>query len=142
MSTNTKAAKAPTKTDEQDKDWTYLAEKDPTALHTDMAAWIEEVTGVEVDEKTVQLVSVLRGVYQRSDRNKKRADYRPLPAEIVAKRSEHMQAAHAEASALVQARKAAEAAKKPAKKAAPAKPTTATKKAAPRTRKAVPAKKA
>ena len=116
-----KAAKAQP-VSEDAKDYTYLAEKDPTALHEDMAAWLVEVSGYEPDDmeqfiKAVQLTAVLRGVYQRSDRNKSRAEYRALPAEIVAQRSAHMLAAHAEAQVQIEARKAAA---KPAKKAAPA----------------------
>lgn len=93
---------------EDQRDWTYLAEKDPTALHEDMAAWIEEVTGIEADLKTVQAVCVLRMVYQRSDRNKKRADYRPLDETIVEQRRVHMEQAHQDARKLREEAKALE----------------------------------
>lgn len=123
-------------------DWTYLAEKEATELHEDMTAWILEETGIDLDTfdgeprdlflKAVQVTAVLRGVYQRSDRNKKREAYRGLPAEVVAQRSAHMTAAHAEATALIEARKAKAAPRKPvAKKSAP-KTTTTRKPAAPR----------
>ena len=87
------------------RDYTYLAEKAPTALHEDFAAWMIEVTEVEFDSaeereaflKGVQLAAVLRGVYQRSPRNKQRADYRPLDEAVVAQRSTHMVQAHVDA---------------------------------------------
>lgn len=112
---------------EDQRDWTYLAEKDPTDLHEDLAAWIEEITGIEADLKTVQAVCVLRMVYQRSDRNKKRSTYRALDEATVAKRSEHMIAAAAEAKE-IRDRQKAEAERK--QKAATAKRTAARKSAA------------
>lgn len=133
---------------EDAKDLTYLSTKEPTALHADMAAWLVEVSGYEPDDmeqfiKAVQLTAVLRGVYQRSDRNKARAEYRALPAEVVAQRSAHMLAAHAEAQVQIEARKTAA---KPAKKAAvaPAKRAasrTASRTAAPAAKKASTSRK-
>lgn len=113
---------------EDQRDWTYLAEKDPTDLHEDMAAWIEEITGIEADLKTVQAVCVLRMVYQRSDRNKNRSTYRALDEATVAKRSEHMIQAAKEAKEIRDRQKAeaekkqeAAKAKRAAAKKAPAK---------------------
>lgn len=111
----TKTSKA-TKAANAQPDWTYLAEKDPTDLHEDMAKWITEVTGVSVDVKTVQLVAILRMPYQRSDRNKKRTMYRGLPDAVVQARSEHMRLAAEAAKAVLDA----EAAKKQPAKAAKA----------------------
>lgn len=82
---------------EEDRDWTYLAEKDPTDLHVDFAAWLEDKTGLEVDLKTVQAVCVLRMVYQRSESNKKRSTYRGLDETVVDQRSVHMIKAHQDA---------------------------------------------
>lgn len=59
-----KAAEKPLK-----EDYTYLADKEPTDLHKQMAEWMSEVTGVEVTAKQAQIVSVLRHEHQRSDAN-------------------------------------------------------------------------
>lgn len=112
-----------------DRDWSYLAEKDPTDLHADMAKFLTELTGVEMDLKTVQIVSVMRHVYQASPANKQRAEYRGLDETTVSKRSEHMIQAHLEAKeirALVQAQEQAKADARKAKAAA----TRAARKAA------------
>lgn len=128
---------------ESERDWTYLAEKDPTDLHVDMAAWLEEVAGIKADLKTVQAVCVLRMVYQRSDRNKARGSYRALPAEVIKARSVHMGQAAAEAKAQIEAAKP-KANPAPARKATTTKATarkaTATKAAAAPARKRTPAK--
>ncbi len=110
---------------EADRDWSYLAEKAPTDLHEDFAKWLESEVGIEVDLKTVQVVCVLRMVYQRSQANKARSTYRPLAQPVVAKRSEHMHLAHVEAAPLVAAQKAKATKATPAKKTAPAKRTPA-----------------
>lgn len=59
-----KAAQEPLK-----EDYTYLAEKEPTDLHKEMAAWMTEVTGVPVSAKQAQIVAVLRHEFQRSEVN-------------------------------------------------------------------------
>lgn len=110
---------------EDQRDWTYLAEKEPTDLHYDMAAWIQEVTGIEMDVKSVQAVAVLRMVYQRSDRNKARSTYRPLDETVVAQRSTHMIQAHQDAKRLREEQEA-----EVAKKQAVAKQRRTAKKAA------------
>lgn len=115
---------------EEERDWTYLAEKDPTDLHEDFAAWLEEATGQEIDLKTVQAVCVLRMVYQRSDRNKARGTYRALAPEVVEQRSAHMIQAHLDAKQVTDRQKAEAEAKK-AKAAAARKARSTTKKAAP-----------
>jgi hypothetical protein len=124
---------------EWDRDYTYLAEKPATDLHEDFAAWMEDVIGLDFDDdqreaflKGVQVAAILRGVYQRSPRNKARAGYRALDEAVVAKRSEHMILAHTEAGEVI--------AKRPAKKAV-AKATRASAAKAPAKRKAT-AKKA
>lgn len=76
-----------------------LADKEPTALHHDMAAWMTALTGVEVSPKAAQIVAVLRMDYQRSEANKSRADYKALDELIVAQRSVHMTQAHIDAKA-------------------------------------------
>lgn len=60
----TKKADAP-----KGRNFAALADKEPTELHKNFAAWLQEQTGVEVDLKTVQLVAVLRMDYQRSEAN-------------------------------------------------------------------------
>lgn len=51
------------------EDYTYLADKAPTTLHTEMAAWLTDVTGVKVSAKQAQIVAVLRLEFQRSPVN-------------------------------------------------------------------------
>jgi hypothetical protein len=167
MTTKTATKKTPAKpkpevkkTDlpEIERDWTYLVEKEPSDLHEDLADFICDLTGFEPENKeefvkAVQMTAVLRMVYQRSDRNKKRSTYRGLPQEIVEQRSVHMVAAHQDARPLIEARKAKEAPKpkpvKPATKATAqpaAKKASAKKAATPRRRpaaqRATPAPKA
>lgn len=55
----------------------YLQTKAPSELHVDLAAYIEEQTGLVVSPKAVQAVLGLHPEYQRSDRNKARQAYRP-----------------------------------------------------------------
>ena len=59
-----KAAQRPLK-----EDYSYLAEKAPTELHEEMAAWITSVTGVVVTAKQAQVVATLRHEFQRSETN-------------------------------------------------------------------------
>lgn len=56
----------------------------PTALHEAFAAWITEQTGVEVDLKTLQLVTVLRHDFQASPENQ--AELAKRKANAAAKR--------------------------------------------------------
>lgn len=51
------------------EDYTYLADKAPTTLHTEMAAWMTEQTGVKITAKQAQIVAVLRLEFQRSPEN-------------------------------------------------------------------------
>lgn len=51
------------------KNYEAIAAKAPTQLHEDFAHWIFIQTGVKVDLKTVQLVSVLRMDFQASPEN-------------------------------------------------------------------------
>jgi len=53
------------------KNFEAIAAKAPTQLHEDFAHWIFIQTGVKVDLKTVQLVSVLRMDFQASPENQK-----------------------------------------------------------------------
>jgi hypothetical protein len=51
------------------KTFAERAASEPTELHKAFAKWIEEKTGITPDLKTVQLASVLRMDFQRSDEN-------------------------------------------------------------------------
>lgn len=51
------------------KSFADRAATEPTELHKQFAAWLKERTGVEVDLKTVQLVTTLRMDFQRSEEN-------------------------------------------------------------------------
>src|SRR5690242_9973246 len=53
------------------KNYEALAAKAPTQLHEDFAQWLYVQTGVRVDLKTVQLVTVLRHDFQASPENQK-----------------------------------------------------------------------
>jgi hypothetical protein len=125
----------------EERDWTYLDEKDPSEQHVLLAKEINRRTNeTEINAKQVQAVLAMFPHFQRSATNKNRSQYRPLAAEIVTKRSEHMILAHSEARELMDGL-AEKAAKKTAK--APAKKVAAKKSPAkPATKKAVPAKKA
>lgn len=56
----------------------------PTALHESFAAWLTEQTGVEVDLKTVQLVTIFRMDFQASPENQ--ADLKARKEAAAAKR--------------------------------------------------------
>jgi hypothetical protein len=112
---------------ESERDWTYLAEKEATDMHVDFAKWLEDEVGIDVDLKTLQVVCVLRMVYQRSEANKKRQTYRPLDEAVVKQRSVHMVQAHQDAHADREAAKAK--AETAAKKATPAPAARRTRKA-------------
>ena len=126
----------------EERDWTYLDEKDPSEQHVILAKEINKRTNLEdpIDPKHVQAVLAMFPHFQRSQTNKSRSGYVPLAAEIVEKRSEHMTLAHKEAREIMdglvqESAKATKktAAKAPAKKATPAaRKTTAAKKAAPK----------
>lgn len=108
------------------KDWTYLAEKDPSSLHVTLAKLIEQRADVEITPKQVQAVLAMHPLFQRSDHNKARPDYVGLAPEIVEQRSVHMVQAHKDAAEIMAAKVATAPAKKaPAKRAA--KKTTAKK---------------
>jgi hypothetical protein len=124
----------------EERDWTYLDEKDPSEQHVLLAKEINRRTNeTEINAKQVQAVLAMFPHFQRSDTNKNRSQYRPLADEIVHQRSVHMKLAHQEAREIMDVlaatatKKAAKApAKKAATKKAPAKPAT---------KKATPAKK-
>lgn len=52
---------------EPTKEWAFVG-KEPSALHHDLAAFIEEETGIEADPKTVQAVLAMHGTWQKTDR--------------------------------------------------------------------------
>jgi hypothetical protein len=70
---------------EESKDWTYLVDKEPSELHNALAEYISEESGLEVDPKAVQAVLAMHGSFQRSERNKARAEYRPRTQEAIYK---------------------------------------------------------
>lgn len=111
-----------------------LVGKEPGTLHKNFAAWLTEQTGYKVDEKSVQLATILRMDFQRSDVNQR---------DLAARRQAKADAAAAREKRAAD-RAAKKAAPKPAKKAAPAKPKgdeVAAKRAA-KSAPAKPAKKA
>src|SRR3546814_8085432 len=65
------------------KTFAERAAAEPTELHKAFAKWIEEKTGQKVDLKTVQLASVLRMDFQRSDENQAALKERKAKAEQV-----------------------------------------------------------
>jgi hypothetical protein len=132
----------------EERDWTYLDDKDPSEQHVILAREINRRTNLldedgeemEISPKQVQAVLAMFPHFQRSETNKKRSGYKPLAEEIIHQRSVHMTLAHKEAREIMDGL-AATANAKPAKK-------TATKKVAAKapakaaTRKAVPSKRA
>jgi len=108
----------------EDRDWTYLDEKDPSIQQVLFAQQINMRTNIEIDAKQVQAVLAMHPYFQRSETNKKRPDYHGLDAVVVEQRSVHMKQAHADAKEILDSL-AAESLKKPAAKKAPAKKTTA-----------------
>lgn len=127
----------------------HLLEKDITPVMANYANWLKEVTGYDVDERTVQLAGTQRIVFQKSEMNRgdlasrKEAaaqailDREARAEERAAKREEREKNAEANAAKRAEAKVAREEAK--ANKAASAvegkapaakKPTAAAKKAA------------
>lgn len=53
------------------KTFAERAAAEPTDLHKQFADWLKEKTGVDVDLKTVQLVTVMRMDFQSSEENQK-----------------------------------------------------------------------
>ena len=88
-----------------------VADKAPSELHKNMAAWLEETTGYKVDLKTVQLVASLRMEFQASEANQKDLAAR---REAAAKKQQD-RVARAQAAAEKAAKRAAELAAKLAK---------------------------
>lgn len=97
-----------------------LVEKEPTQLHSDFTAYIQEQTGYEADEKSVQLATILRMDFQKSDANQARLQAAKSAREQVAQeraeRAEARKAAKAEKTEAKSAKKST--AKAPEKKAA------------------------
>lgn len=120
----------------EERDWTYLEEKDPSEQHVILAKEINRRTNLDepIDAKHVQAVLAMFPHFQRSQTNKSRSGYVALNEAIVEKRSEHMKLAHQEAREIMDglqvevAKKAAPAAKKTAAKAPAKKTATATRK--------------
>lgn len=124
----------------EERDWTYLDEKDPSEQHALLAKEINRRTNeIDINAKQVQAVLAMFPHFQRSATNKNRPSYHGLNVAIVEKRSEHMKLAHEEARQIMDGL-AQEAAAKPTKKATAKKTATPAKKAS--TAKPVVAKKA
>lgn len=124
------AKKAVAKKSSNKAPFAKIGEKEPTALHVEFLEWLETNTGISgLDLKSVQLATVLRGDFQRSDQNQKR---------LQASKAAKAEAAKARAAAKAE-REAKSAQKAAAKKAAPAKKAVA-KKSSPPAKKA-PAKR-
>lgn len=126
MATATKAAKKSTTKKTAAKKSSaplaHMAEKEPTALHVGFKDWLERQTGLtNLDLKSIQLATVLRMEYQRSDENQAR-----LSASKQARAD--ADAARAEKRAAKKTAKKAPASKTASKTAA--KKAPATKKAA------------
>lgn len=132
----------------EERDWTYLDEKDPSEQHVILAKEINRRTNLEepIDPKHVQAVLAMFPHFQRSATNKARSGYVALNEAIVEKRSEHMKLAHREAREIMDGlqvevdKKAAPAAKKTAAKAPAKKATTATRKTTETAKAAAPKK--
>jgi hypothetical protein len=112
------------------KNFEAIAAKAPTQLHEEFAHWIFIQTGVKVDLKTVQLVSVLRMDFQASPENQKNLAERKAKAAAAKKASAERKKAKLEA-ALAKLKGDAgkaeetkqEAAEEPAKVEAPVEPS-------------------
>lgn len=100
------------------RDWTYIAEKDPSDLHVTLAKLIGQRADIEITAKQVQAVLSMHPHFQRSKHNKTRAGYVPLADEIVHQRSVHMVAAHKDAREEMDAKVSTPAKKTAAKRTA------------------------
>jgi hypothetical protein len=80
------------------KNYEAIATKAPTQLHEDFAQWLYIQTGVKVDLKTVQLVSVLRMDFQASPENQKNLADRKAKAAAAKKASAERKKAKLEAA--------------------------------------------
>lgn len=132
MATATKAKKTVAKPKAKEVPRQDLADKEPTQLHQDFADYIQEQTGIEVDVKAVQLATILRMDFQRSETNQARLQASKAAREAAAQ-------ARADKRAAREAAKTEKASTSTKKAAAPAKKTATAGKAS--TAKA-PAKKA
>jgi hypothetical protein len=121
----------------EERDWTYLDDKDPSEQHVLFTKEINRRVNLEepITPDQVQAVLAMFPHFQRSATNKNRSGYKPLNEAIVEKRSEHMKLAHQEARQIMDGLAATatkKTAKAPATKkvAAKAPAKAATKKAA------------
>lgn len=121
----TKKARAPKKAPRVD-----LQDREPTTLHSDFAEYIQEETGYEADLKSVQLATLLRMDFQKSEKNQARIQAsREAKAEALEERA-RKKAEREEKRAAKEAAKAEKSTKAPAAKKAPAKKAAAKKAAA------------
>lgn len=97
------------------------ADKDPSALHENFAAWLQHTTGYEVDLKTVQLAASLRMDFQKSDENQEDLKARREAAELRKKRIEELRATKDERAEAREKARAEKAAARVAEKEAKAK---------------------
>lgn len=70
MPTRTKKAAAAKQVEpEEEYEFGYLVDKDPTPKHEAAAAWISDQTGYDMDVKTVQLLLLMYTRFQKSPEN-------------------------------------------------------------------------
>lgn len=102
------------------KNYEAIAAKAPTHLHEDFAQWLYIQTGVKVDLKTVQLVTVLRMDFQASPENQKALAERKANAAAKKKASAERKKAKLEAElAKLRGEKAEAKTEEPKQEAAP-----------------------
>jgi len=117
---------------DENKDYTYLADKAPSDLHEALAAFIIDKTGVELTAKQAQVVWLMGSKFQASQKNKERENYRGLDEVTCEKRSIHMVQAGKESREIIAERNSAAAAHEEevhAKRVAAATKAAATRKA-------------
>lgn len=68
-----------------DKDWSYLADKDPSEVNTLMAKMATRLSGVEISPKQVQVLLAMHRWMQASDLNREREGFRGRTWEEVRK---------------------------------------------------------
>lgn len=118
------------------------AEKDITPVTQDYIDWLKAETGYDVDPLSVQLSSVLRGNFQKSEGNQARIARRAEERVAEAEAREEAKAAREQAKAERDEARAARAAEPKAEKAVKTAPTKAAAKPAAKKAPAAPAKPA
>lgn len=76
------------------RDYKKIASQEPSEQHLLCAEWLKNVTGYDVDPKTVQLVRLLNSDFQKSEQNQAfRDDRAKRSAEAAAQRKAEAEAA-------------------------------------------------